>query len=95
MKAREYVTLQVERTRGQLRASAFLKTGNNSLELRGKKLHELVSDLLSVGNKPIELIDASSAADADSGLSGGTRATQFEQSAGAAGPRGGGDGGLG
>ena len=66
MKAREYVTLQVERTRGQLRASAFLKTGNNSLELRGKKLHELVSDLLSVGNKPIELIDASSAADADS-----------------------------
>lgn len=65
MKAREYVTLQVERTRGQLRATAFLRMGNNSLELRGKTLSEFVSDLLSLNKKPIELVDATANSDSD------------------------------
>ena len=65
MKAREYVTLQVERTRGQLRATAFLKMGNNSLELRGKTLHEFVDNLLTINKKPIELVDAAAFSDVD------------------------------
>ena len=65
MKAREYVTLQVERTRGQLRATAFLRMGNNSLELRGKTLSEFVADLMSLNKKPIELVDATANSDSD------------------------------
>lgn len=71
MKAREYVTLQVERTRGQLRATAFLRMGNNSLELRGKTLHEFVTDLLLIKKKPIELVDAIGTSNlCDAGLPG-------------------------
>lgn len=65
MKAREYVTLQVERTRGQLRATAFLRTSSGSLELRGKTLHEFVSDLLTMNKKSVELIDAAAESDTD------------------------------
>ncbi len=62
MQAREYVTLQVERTRGQLRATAFLRLGSNALSLGGKPLSELVADLAAIGQKPVELIDATAAA---------------------------------
>ena len=66
MKAREYVTLQVERTRGQLRAGAFLRMGNNTLALKGKILCEFVADLLSTHKKPIELVDVAAASNGES-----------------------------
>lgn len=65
MKAREYVKLQVERTRGQLRATVFIRLNNNSLALRGKTLREFVDDLLAIGNKPVELVDAKSVLNLD------------------------------
>lgn len=58
MNTKEYVELQVERTRGQLRAASFIRIGKNSLRLRGKTASVFLPDLISVGRKPIELIDA-------------------------------------
>lgn len=58
MNTREYVELQVERTRGQLRAASFIKMGKNSLRLRGKTASAFLSDLETIGRKPLELIDA-------------------------------------
>ena len=56
METKEYITLQVERTRGQQRATAFIQIGTNTLALKGKSLYEFLSDLEEVGKKPIELI---------------------------------------
>lgn len=56
MNTREYVELQVERTRGQLRAASFIKMGKNSLRLRGKTASAFLSDLETIGRKPLELI---------------------------------------
>lgn len=58
MNAKEYVNLQVERTRGQLRAASFIRIGRNSLRLRGKKTSNFLLDLDTIGRKPIELVDA-------------------------------------
>lgn len=57
METKEYVTLQVERTRGQQRATAFIQIGTNSLALKGKSLYEFLSDLEETSKKPLELID--------------------------------------
>ncbi len=62
MNAREYVKLQVERTRGQLRAAAFIRMGKNSLVLEGKTLGSFLADLRAAGTKPLELLDASALA---------------------------------
>ncbi len=64
MDAKEYVKLQVERTRGQLRAAAFIRMGKNSLALRGKTLGNFIADLLAAGSRPLELLDASALATA-------------------------------
>ena len=66
MNARDYVRLQVERTRGQLRATSFLHMGSTSLELGGKTLHEFVEDLKTANKKPIELVDVTAMSDTDS-----------------------------
>ncbi len=65
MNAKEYVTLQVERTRGQLRAAGFIRLNRNALRLRGKTRDMLVADLLNLGKKPLELIDATLSADGE------------------------------
>ncbi len=58
MNTKEYVTLQVERTRGQLRAAGFIRRSKNALRLRGKTREMLVADLMGLGKKPLELVDA-------------------------------------
>ncbi len=65
MKSKEYVEWQIERTRGQLRAKAFIQMSKNSLTLRGKRLSHLLEDLSSNEKKPLELIDAAAFSNAE------------------------------
>ncbi len=58
MDTKEYLALQVERTRGQLRATSFLQLPKNTVVLQGKVLSTLLADLQGLGSKPIELIYA-------------------------------------
>jgi len=59
MDPRDYVVLQIERTRSQLRAASFVNVGKNALRLGGKTVSAFISGILETPKNPIELIDAS------------------------------------
>lgn len=59
MDPREYVVMQIERTRSQLRAASFINVGKNTLRLGGKKVSSFIADVADSGKNPIEIIDAS------------------------------------